>query len=139
MGVFDAFQIPYSAVEREHEGLIGEAAGAGAGTIIRGGVAKGVAAGGTEALERLSEPWRGRLQAKVDRWEQARLDDLIADAGMDAMEFMLRFTLSHPDLDTTIVGTANPKHFAANVAVARKGPLPPDVYKQAMERLSPSA
>src|SRR6202034_529590 len=41
MGVFDAFQIPYSAVQREHEDLITAAADAGAGTLIRGGVARG--------------------------------------------------------------------------------------------------
>ena len=39
MGVFEVFQIPYSALEREHEQLITDAAKAGAGTIIRGGVA----------------------------------------------------------------------------------------------------
>src|SRR5215468_6125614 len=41
MGVFDVFQIPYSAVEREHEAIIGAAARAGAGIVIRGGAAKG--------------------------------------------------------------------------------------------------
>src|SRR6185295_2511645 len=35
MGVFDVFQIPYSAVQSEHEELITEAAKAGAGTVIR--------------------------------------------------------------------------------------------------------
>jgi len=39
MGVFDVFQIPYSAVQRDHEELITEAADAGAGTFIRGGAA----------------------------------------------------------------------------------------------------
>src|SRR6202046_5045311 len=41
MGVFEVFQIPYSAVQREHEDLITAAASAGAGTLIRGGVARG--------------------------------------------------------------------------------------------------
>jgi aryl-alcohol dehydrogenase-like predicted oxidoreductase len=40
MGVFDVFQIPYSAVQREHEDLITAAAAAGAGTLIRGGAAR---------------------------------------------------------------------------------------------------
>ena len=44
MGVFDVFQIPYSAVQRDHEELITEAADAGAGTFIRGGAARGAAA-----------------------------------------------------------------------------------------------
>src|SRR6201995_1131976 len=43
MGVFDVFQIPYSAVQRDHEELITEAADAGAGTFIRGGAARGAA------------------------------------------------------------------------------------------------
>jgi aryl-alcohol dehydrogenase-like predicted oxidoreductase len=43
MGVFDVFQIPYSAVQRDHEALITEAADAGAGTFIRGGAARGAA------------------------------------------------------------------------------------------------
>ena len=41
MGVFDVFQIPYSVVQREHEDLITAAAQAGAGTLIRGGAARG--------------------------------------------------------------------------------------------------
>jgi aryl-alcohol dehydrogenase-like predicted oxidoreductase len=40
-GVFDAFQIPYSALERAHEEVITAVAQAWAGTIIRGGVARG--------------------------------------------------------------------------------------------------
>jgi aryl-alcohol dehydrogenase-like predicted oxidoreductase len=54
------------------------------------------------------------------------------------MEFMLRFTLSHPDMHTTIVGTANPQHLATNVAAAEKGPLPADLYEAAKERLAVS-
>src|SRR3984957_5455950 len=41
MGVFDAFQIPYSALQRDHEDVIARASEAGAGIIIRGGVARG--------------------------------------------------------------------------------------------------
>jgi len=40
-GVFDTFQIPYSALDRTHEAVIRAAAQSGAGTIIRGGVARG--------------------------------------------------------------------------------------------------
>ena len=43
MGVFDVFQIPYSAVQRDHEDVITEAATKGAGTLIRGGAARGAA------------------------------------------------------------------------------------------------
>jgi aryl-alcohol dehydrogenase-like predicted oxidoreductase len=57
---------------------------------------------------------------------------------MSRMEFVLRFTLSHPGLSTTIVGTASPDHLAANIAVAEKGPLPDDLYAEAKNRLKPA-
>ena len=40
-GVFDVFQIPYSALERDHEEWITKAAEAGIGIIVRGGAAAG--------------------------------------------------------------------------------------------------
>ena len=40
-GCFEVLQIPYSAVEREHEAAIAVAAQKGAGIVIRGGAAKG--------------------------------------------------------------------------------------------------
>ena len=130
MGVFDAFQIPYSAVEREHEDAITAAADAGAGTIIRGGVARGL----PEPPSGAPEQWRSMFQVRLDRFEQASAADLME--GMSPMEFMLRFTITHPDLHTTIVGTANAEHLAANVAAASKGPLPADVYDAARARFS---
>ena len=120
MGVFDEFQIPYSALERDHEALISEAARSGAGVVIRGGVAKG-------APEReQGDPWA--------RWQEAGLDDLLGE--MTRMEFILRFTISHPDMATTIVGTVNPDHLRDNLNAARKGRLPADVYEEAKLRLS---
>ena len=49
MGVFDVFQIPYSAMEREHEAVIAAASEAGAGIVIRGGAAKGAPSDGKAA------------------------------------------------------------------------------------------
>jgi aryl-alcohol dehydrogenase-like predicted oxidoreductase len=134
MGVFDAFQIPYSAVERDHEAVISAAAAAGAGTIIRGGVARGITTAPDDVIERLPEAFRPVMQDRRDRFDNAGLDDLLD--GMSRTEFMLRFTISHPDMHTTIVGTSNPGHLADNLAAARKGPLPPDVYESAKARLS---
>ena len=71
MGVFDAFQIPYSTLQLEHEAAIASASAAGAGIIIRGGVARGA-----------PTDWDQRTYYMVpsetlrDRWEEARLDDL---------------------------------------------------------------
>jgi hypothetical protein len=58
---------------------------------------------------------------------------------MSNMEFVLRFTLSHPGLSTTIVGTSNPVHLASNIAVAGRGPLPSDLYEEAKKHLPPAA
>ncbi len=63
-----------------------------------------------------------------DRWQRARLDDLLG--GMPAMEFILRFTFTNPDLDTTIVGTANATHLHDNVAILQKGPLLAELYAE---------
>ena len=68
-----------------------------------------------------------------DRWEQAKLDELLD--GMSRIEFTLRFTLSHPDLDTTIVGTKDVGHLQGNIDFAMKGPLPADVVAEAKRRL----
>lgn len=140
MGVFDEFQIPYSALQREHEDLISAAARAGAGTVIRGGVAKGAPAddkpwdlgrGGRPAGASEDPFTSGAIQ---QRWEAARLDELAE--GVGKMPFILRFTLSHPDLGTTIVGTSNPAHLLDNVRAAEAGPLPAGVYEEAKRRLA---
>ena len=135
MGVFDVFQIPYSLVQREHETLIARAAAAGGGTVVRGGVARGNPAPdkgwGARRLPELAADQPRQI------WERAALDDLLD--GASRIEFTLRFTLSHPWMHTTIVGTANLDHLRDNLESARKGPLPADVYQEAMRRLDEAA
>ncbi len=129
MGVFDAFQIPYSAMQREHEDAIARASDAGAGIIVRGGVARGA-----------PDDWHNRRYYMVsndtmrDHWDTAKLDELLD--GMSRTSFMLRFTLSNPHLDTTIVGTSSIEHLHDNVAAATRGPLPDDVLNEAKDRLA---
>ena len=128
MGVFDVFQIPYSALQRDHENAIARASKAGAGVLIRGGVARGA-----------PSDWHSRGYYMIssatmrERCERAGLDELLG--GMDRMEFMLRFALTNPDLDTTIVGTRDPAHMRQNIEAALRGPLPEDVMREAMRRL----
>jgi aryl-alcohol dehydrogenase-like predicted oxidoreductase len=121
--VFDAFQIPYSALERDHEEAIAEAHSQGVGVIVRGGVAKGG-----------PRPDRPRQRNFWDAWEEAKLSELL-DAGQSAVELVLRYTLSHPGLSTIIVGTASVDHLLDNIAQALKGPLPRDVYLEVTHRL----
>ena len=135
MSVFDVFQIPYSAVQREHEDLITAAAGGRRG----------------HADPRRRRPRRPRPTTRTggrDRWacprarasaagQTSSIDDLLGD--MSRIEFVLRFTLSHPGLSTTIVGTSSPDHLRGNLAIAEQGPLPADLYEKAKERLAAPA
>lgn len=122
-GVFDTFQIPYSALERDHEDLISRAAEAGIGTIIRGGVARGEVGVGLGNENR----WK--------KFEEARLDEL-REPDESRTAFLLRFTLSHPNVNTVIVGTLYPEHLQENIAAAEQGPLPAQVYDEAKRRLN---
>ncbi|MGE0227316.1 MAG: aldo/keto reductase [Dehalococcoidia bacterium] len=134
-GVFDVLQIPYSALQREDEGAIGLAAAESAGTVIRGGVARGAPSEEKGwAIRRLPEVPEDRPRAL---WEAAQLDDLIE--GESRMGFMLRFTLSHPDVHTTIVGTANLEHLRQNLEALGRGGLSTDVYAEAKRRLHEAA
>ena len=135
MDVFDAFQIPYSAVQRDHEELITAAAATGAGTLIRGGAARGAP---SEEKNWQTGPLSQPAGLGQRNWAAAGIGDLLAGSGMTPMEFVLRFTLSHPYLSTTIVGTANPGHLQSNIAIAEKGPLPADLYAEAKSRLQPA-
>ena len=127
MGVFDEFQIPYSCSQREHEEVISKAAKAGAGIVIRGGAARGAPSSDNQRAQT-------RNPELKSVFEQANLDDLFDEGG--AMEFVLRFTATHPDMTTNIVGTINPEHLKANIAAVAKGPLPKDVYEEAKRRLA---
>lgn len=122
-GVFETFQIPYSALERSHEAAIQRVADSGCGVIVRGGVARG-------------EPGAGL--GDKDRWthfEQAKLGELCAQ-GESRTTFLMRFTISHPGMHTTIVGTKSPDHLAENIRAAEAGPLPVATYAEAKRRLA---
>ncbi len=123
-GVFDVFQIPYSALERDHEEWITAAGTAGTGILIRGGVA-------------LGEPEVGLGERTPERWQkfaEAQLDEL-RQPGESRSAFVLRYTLSHPHAHTIIAGTTNLDHLRENVASIRQGPLPPEVYQEVKRRL----
>jgi len=110
-------------LEREHEDAINWAHEQGAGVIVRGGVARGGPA--------QDQPSRKNVW---EVWDAEHFDELL-DPGETRVEFTLRFTLSHPGLSTTIVGTSSETHVLENVAAALKGPLHGDVYAEAKRRL----
>jgi aryl-alcohol dehydrogenase-like predicted oxidoreductase len=123
LGVFDVFQVPYSCLAPQHRDWITRAAEAGAGIIIRGGIAHG----GPDA--EIQRP------ALFDVWARVRLDELLP-AGMSRAELILRYTLSHPHCHTAIVGTCNLTHLADNVAAAARGPLPGTLEEEITARVA---
>ena len=127
-GVFDIFQIRYSALQREHEGIIAEASASGAGIIIRGGVARGVS---TDWNKRSYMLDRRRTERAL---EKAKLDGLLD--GMTRIE--LHGSLHGLQSRCSIPRSSGPgitMHQRDNVAAVRKGPLPADVVTGGWRRL----
>lgn len=123
LNIFDVFQIPYSCLAPQHHELIAQAAATGAGIILRGGIAQG----GPDA--EIQRP------ALNEVWETAHLDELLP-GGMTRAELILRFTLSHPECHTTIIGTCNPAHFEENLLAAARGPLPTNLVQDIKARVA---
>ncbi|MCA9054125.1 MAG: aldo/keto reductase [Planctomycetaceae bacterium] len=123
LGVFETFQIPYSCLAPQHEEWITQAAESGGAVIIRGGIAHG----GPDA-----EIQRPTLN---DVWSRARLDEVLP-AGMTRAELILRHTLSHPHVDTVIVGTCDLAHLDENLSAAARGPLPGELVNKITRRVA---
>ena len=91
------------------------------GTIIKRPIANGV------YLKR--ERPDGAYMA--DPWDRAQRMPLIELAGdMPLIEFALRFTLSHPDVCTAIVGSTNADHLTDNAKISDKKILPEEVINK---------
>ena len=63
------------------------------------------------------------------------MDDLL-DENETRTSLILRYTLSHPNADTNIVGTSNPDHLKENLAAIDKGVLPEEIYSDMKIRLA---
>ena len=121
-GVFDIFQLPYSALDRSHEEWVTKAADSGAGVLIRSGVA-------------LGEPGLGKGSPSQWRaFEEAGLDEL-RENGESRTAFLVRFVASHPSAHCNLVGTTSPDHLRENIDAMIRGPLQADVYAEAKRRL----
>ena len=121
--IFDTFQVPFSCLSPEHADTIRKAHASGAGVIVRGGIAHG----GPDAV--IQRP------ALNDVWEQAKLDELLSD-DLSRAQLILRYTLSMPWCDTTIVGTCNEDHLQENVQACLSGPLPDNLVCEIADRVA---
>ncbi len=103
-GVFDVIQAPYSCLEPSHGEELQRAHTEGIGIVIRGGIAHG----GPDA-----EIQREHINTA---WQDFATRQSIS--GLTPAQTILRNTLQQSFCDTTIVGTSNLDHLAANVHLA---------------------
>ena len=113
--VFDLYQTVYGALSRQAEHAITHAAQKGAAIISRG------------ALRAYTPDYAGIFK-------EARLEELM-EPKETMQDFLLRFALTHPDITAVLVGTQNPQHLLSNIQATQKGPLPSDLYQEAIWRL----
>ena len=78
----------------------------GMGTIIKRPISNAV-------WQQKERPEGDYMGGPWDRAQSIPLADLAGE--MPILEFVLRFTLSHPDVCTAIIGSTNPDHIRANV------------------------
>ncbi len=129
LDILNVFQLPYSAIQRQHEDIAEALSAKGKAIVARGVTARGsVAKGWTVTPVGMKE---GQAQSI---WEVAKLDELLD--GMSRIEFMIRFALTSPALSLCLVGTTNVSHLEANILASERGPLDADLYHQALKRLT---
>ena len=126
---FSVIQVPYSALQRQNEDVISALRRAGKAVVVRGVTGRGAPGKGwtTRPI--------GTAEGEVRRlWQRAGLDEMLGD--MSPIEFMIRFAMTNDNVDVALVATTDEAHLAANVAYATKGPLDPQLFHAACERLA---
>src|SRR5262249_54872640 len=119
---FSVFQVPYSALQRQNEDVIGALNRAGKAVVARG-----VTGRGAPGKEGATRPIGTAEDEARNLWQRAALDDLLET--MSRIEFMIRFALSSDAVDVALVATTDTDHLAADVAYATKGPLDAALYR----------
>jgi aryl-alcohol dehydrogenase-like predicted oxidoreductase len=126
---FSVIQVPYSALQRQNEDVVGALRRSGKAVVARG-----VTGRGAPAKDWATRPI-GTTAGEVQQlWQRAKLDDLLG--GMPPIEFMIRFAMTNDNVDVALVATTDEAHLAADVAYAAKGPLDPGLYQAACDRLA---
>jgi aryl-alcohol dehydrogenase-like predicted oxidoreductase len=126
---FSVIQVPYSALQRQNEDVIAKLHHAGKAIVARG-----VTGRGAPAKNWATRPI-GTANGEVQQlWQRAGLDELLGD--MSRIEFMIRFVISHDNVDVALVATTDENHLGADIAYAMKGRLPAEVYQAACQRLA---
>lgn len=125
----ELFQIPYSAIQRQHEDTIETLS-----ETKRIVVARGITGRGSVAKSWMSIPIGMKDGQAKSVWEAAGMDEILG--GMSRLEFMIRFAITNPHIDISLTGTSNLDHLRENLEAASKGPLEQELYKEAKRRLA---
>lgn len=123
--VLTAFNYSLLWREAEHEALPA-AKEQGMGIIIGSPLQQGALARRYDEEVRHGAPWLSAPR----RAQFLKLYELLDDVGMPLAELALRFTLSHPDVATVLMGARSCEEVEMNVAAAERGPLPPELLSR---------
>ncbi len=119
----DTQEFTYNILYQESaEDLIPTLKAQGMGTIIKRPISNAV-------WEQSERPAGDYMGGPWDRAQTIPLADLAGE--MPILEFVLRFTLSHPDVCTAIIGSTDPDHIRANVEISDGHPLSDDIVQRA--------
>ena len=114
-GRFQTLQTSYNVVEQRARtsGLLQAAREAGMGVIAKRPIANG-SFGAAESPLAYADTYFGRGRKVMEQGE-------LPGGPADRIELSLAFTLDRPEIDTAIVGTRNPAHMRANIALVDRG------------------
>ncbi len=114
----EVIQIVYGAMTRLSEKVIQEAKDRyDTGVVARGSIKK-------------YDP-----QVYTERLKVAKLYEL-CEEGESETDFLIRYTMSHPGVAVSLIGTKNVEHLIENAKVGRKEALSPEIYAEAKRRLN---
>jgi aryl-alcohol dehydrogenase-like predicted oxidoreductase len=123
-GIFDTLQTSFNLTEqRARTRLFSQAREKGIGIIVKRPIANG-AWGVDSSPSGYADEYFRRAQIMQAMGE-------LDGAPADRIRLALGFTLAHDEVDTAIVGTHNPAHMAANLAMVNEGvDLPREVIDE---------
>jgi len=132
-GMFDTIQITFSLVDQwARWDVLLKAEAAGMGVIAKRPIAN-AAWGAPASPDPVREEYRQKAQAMIDMGPIRRAPE-------DPILLALGFVLAHLEIDTAIVGTANPAHMKVNSALVESElPIPAEVVRELHRRFDQMA
>ena len=112
-GIFDSLQTSFSLVDqRARSGLLSAAEAKSMGIIIKRPIGN-IVWGKSSVTSSYHQKYLERAQV------MSALGPIAGEA--DSIKFAMGFTFAHKEVDTAIIGTTNPAHLLANIALLDEG------------------